>query len=73
MSKLRQAGNVCNIVGRPPKHPFARMDIGSSVWYSGETSLKMQRYSHSLGMRSNPAKKFVTRAEGGGVRIWRIS
>ncbi len=60
-------------VGRPPKHPFARMDIGDSVWYDSDSALKMQRYSHSLGMRSNPVKKFVTRADAGGVRIWRIS
>jgi len=56
-----------------PVYPFLEMDVGDSIFFEDEPR----------GSRSNPAvssrihgarhgKKFSSRKEGNGVRVWRI-
>lgn len=54
--------------GRTPKHPFARMDLFDSVLLT-ENAEKLRGYAHTYGQKSG--KKFTTRREAGGVRVWR--
>lgn len=57
----------------PGSHPFRRMDVGDSVLFPHEPKGYQSApaaYARKFGQRSG--KKFVTRKEGDGVRVWRI-
>ena len=58
-------------VPKRTKLPFPKMEIGDSVFFGAEESpKKMQAYAHTYGNQSG--KKFITRKEADGMRIWRI-
>lgn len=58
--------------GRPPKHPFVKMEVGDSTFYQGEKA---------GGKGMDAAKKigrlrgwrFIGRSENDGIRIWRVA
>ena len=53
------------------KLPFKKMEIGDSVFFGADESpKKMQVYAHTYG--NQLGRKFITRKEAGGMRIWRI-
>lgn len=65
--------SASNGAGRPPKYPFKKMEVGDSVFFDNEP----------MGSQSNPSmlskqhgakygKRFTSRKEAGGVRIWRL-
>lgn len=51
------------------RYPFDTMEVGDS--FLADKPLAAQRSAHQYGMRHG--KKFVTRTEAGGMRIWRIA
>lgn len=58
--------------GRKPKYPFREMKVGDSVFFDGATSSSNCAIAaHNHGRRHG--SKFSVRAEGSGVRIWRIA
>lgn len=60
-----------NSAGRPPKYPFAKMDVGQSVFFDGESySSKVCIAAHAYGRRHG--KRFSTRSVDGGLRVWRV-
>lgn len=58
--------------GRPPKHPFSRMEVGESVFIPGRTTMSLKGCVNHL----KPEKRFrfSARVSGGepGVRVWRV-
>ena len=58
--------------GRPPKHPFSRMEVGETVFIPGRTTLSLKGCINHL----KPEKRFrfCVRVSGGepGVRVWRV-
>ena len=65
-------------IGKVSKYPFAKMEIGDSVFFADEeggskskpaTAAKV--YAHRASKRKGKIK-FAARAENGGVRIWRV-
>jgi len=59
-----------NYAGRSAKYPFGEMEIGDSVLIEG---LKSKPVVAASAYGKNNGKKFSSRAEGNGFRIWRIS
>lgn len=59
--------------GRPPKHPFSRMEIGESVFIPGRTTMSLKGCVNH--MKPEKRFRFCTGVMGGtaGVRVWRIS
>ena len=60
-------------MGRKPKYPFADMAVGDSVFFDNEPAGSMSlpaASAHNHGMRLG--KKFSSRKDGRGVRIWRV-
>lgn len=58
--------------GAPQKYPFASMEIGDSIFIQGQNSqgnacMAARQHGYHHG------KKFVSRSESGGVRIWRTA
>jgi len=56
--------------GRRPKYPFVCMEIGDSFFTN--THPKTVRTAASTHYRRHN-KKFTTRSENGGTRVWRIA
>lgn len=56
--------------GRKPKYPFTKMEVGQSVFFpSTKPGGKEAMTAYTTGKRLG--FKFVVRAEGDGVRVWR--
>jgi hypothetical protein len=58
--------------GRPKKYPFGEMEVGDSIFFPNEP--KGSQSNPSMASKNFSAGKdikFVSRAENGGVRIWR--
>ncbi len=51
------------------KYPFREMDIGDSFW--AEKTSSVRGAAVSFGLRHG--KKFSSRKEGDGYRIWRVA
>jgi len=62
-----QAGGA----GRPPKYPFANMEIGDSIFVEG-AKIPCKEYIAAQQFASRHGWKFSGRRIDGGVRIWRI-
>ena len=63
-----------NGVGGNSKYPWPEMDVGDSVFFEVEFfngMTKQQVAAHQYGKNNN--KKFKSRKQTGGVRIWRIA
>jgi len=58
--------------GRPKKYQWSQMNVGDSVFFVDEpkTSQSNPAMSSRTYARIN-GRKFVSRKEGSGVRIWR--
>jgi hypothetical protein len=57
---------------RSTKWPFGDMEVGESVFFENETTnSRAYRAARACGERQN--KKFISRREGNGLRIWRQS
>lgn len=55
-----------------PLYPFAKMEIGQSVFFEGCNSKSKERTAAAIyGMRHG--KKFTARTMDGGLRIWRTA
>jgi hypothetical protein len=52
---------------RKPKYPFAIMKVGQSFFCKNAKALKSSLYRFQKSSR----KKFVTKSNRGGVRVWR--
>ena len=50
------------------KYPFHLMEVGDSFFTPGEKQI-LQSLAHFK--RRNPDRKFTTRREGDGFRVWR--
>lgn len=57
--------------GRPWKYPFLEMEIGDSFFVPADLAEKVRAAATSAGRRYG--KKYVTRKEGNGRRVWRIA
>ena len=51
------------------KYPFAKMEVGDSFFSENKAA---QSSAHVFARRRK-GMKFVTRAEGQGIRIWRVA
>jgi hypothetical protein len=60
-----------NGAGRPPKYPFGDMAVGDSVFFGGDASETMNPKLAARAYGRYHGKKFTTRKQDGGVRIWR--
>jgi len=65
--------------GRPPKYPWAEMEIGDSFFVEAQEGRSIENQQRSLsasgrsyGVRKHVGMKFRTRTVEGGVRVWRI-
>lgn len=57
--------------GRREKYPFRKMEVGDSILIPGEdSSHKSGRAARKYGAENG--KRFCTRSEPAGLRIWRI-
>lgn len=56
--------------GGPNKYPFPSMEVGDSFFVPGDQASKARPAAHTWGRVHG--RKFMTRKEGDGVRIWRI-
>lgn len=73
MFKIEKTVEIPGNAGRtggPNRYPFPDMEVGDSFFVSGAQGSKAGPAAHTWG-RSH-GRKFVTRKEGDGVRIWRI-
>jgi len=53
------------------KYPFAEMEVGDSIFIDKTTTQSsVCQMAYTYGKKNN--KKFTSRTEGNGVRIWRI-
>ncbi len=59
-----------NKPGRPSKYPFSAMELGQSFYIEGITQAGARSAAYCWS-RNHNGTKFVTRAEGEGIRIWR--
>lgn len=66
-------------VGRPGRYPFGTMEVGDSfptgaedviTASNGTTASRACKAAHSWGRPRN--KRFASRREGDGFRIWRV-
>ena len=61
--------------GRPTKYPFAKMDVGDSVFFPGER-IKGNAYMAAINYASGRDVRFKSRTviEDGveGIRVWRV-
>jgi len=57
--------------GRPPKWPFAKLDVGHS--FRGDVSVLALRHAAWRAHVSLPGRRFIVREEGTGARCWRIA
>jgi hypothetical protein len=57
--------------GRPPKYPWAEMEVGDSFFVLNATTDNLSAAGTMAAKRSG--RKFTTRKENGGVRVWRIA
>lgn len=57
-------------VGGPNRYPFPAMEVGDSFFVPGAQGAKAGPAAHTWGRLHG--RKFATRKEGDGVRIWRI-
>lgn len=58
--------------GRPAKYPFADMAVGDSVFIPGDTRSSLNARSSALKFGTRSGRRFITREEPGGIRIWRV-
>ena len=60
--------------GRPPKYPFAIMEVGDSFMIPSLDAKKIRsaRTAATLYGR-NHKKKFISRKQENGLRVWRIA
>lgn len=52
------------------KYPFDKLEIGQSIYFEGERA-SVQNAAFAYGKFNN--KKFCTRKEGNGFRVWRTA
>ena len=57
--------------GQAPKYPWATMEIGDSFYVPGATQKNMSGPIFHAMQRTG--RKFISRKEGDGVRVWRIA
>lgn len=53
------------------RYPLADMKVGDSFWVPAEEVNSARSAASQHGARNN--KKFTTRAEDDGLRVWRVS
>ncbi len=53
------------------KYDFGRFEIGDSIFIGGPPAKLGQTAAHSWGTMNG--RKFKTRTQNGGIRIWRAS
>lgn len=61
------------ITGRRAKYPFGEMEVGDSLFIDNEP--RGSQSGASMASKQHGArygKKFTSRTEGNGVRIWRV-
>ena len=51
------------------RYPFDKLEVGNSFFVEGKTNINGSRYHY---VRKNHGKKFTTKRENGGLRVWRI-
>lgn len=54
--------------GRDAKYPWEKMEVGDSFFVQGRKTFGNQASTRSL----KDGKKYTTRKENGGVRVWRL-
>mgnify|MGYP000511689534 FL=1 len=59
-------------VGRPARYPFASMMPGDS-FLVGQVDAQRARLAASAWKRRFPGFDYTTRAEDGGLRVWRTA
>lgn len=63
--------------GRPEKYPWMRMEVGDSFYVAaGGRTLDAAQAGVSglaIGAAKRLGRKYTTRREGAGVRVWRIA
>ena len=52
------------------RYPYREMELGDSFWVAEIGLQVMMNTNYRWGKRLG--RRFVARAEGGGVRVWRI-
>jgi hypothetical protein len=55
--------------GRKEKYPWSGLEVGDSFFVDGGDARSMTSTASHAGRRNG--KKFIARAELGGVRVWR--
>ncbi len=61
--------------GRPVKYPFDKLNVGDSFLIPGNHKVRHGIYSCLNAYNANRAgvkREITTRAEDGGIRVWRI-
>lgn len=56
--------------GRPVKYDWSEMDVGDSAFFDSKHAPSAQVSASTYG-RAN-GKKFISRSQDGGRRIWRV-
>lgn len=64
--------------GPPTDRPWATMEVGDSFFAKTPEGITRRQFQQRLGTYGtrrlpNSNRRFSTRAEGDGVRVWRIS
>lgn len=75
IDKKKPIPKVTNRSGRPVKYPFDKMRVGDSFLIKGEPKIRHSIYSCLNSYNANRAEvriEITTRAEDGGIRVWRI-
>jgi len=65
---IHGGGNAGN--RNPEKYPFREMEVGDS-FFIAENPKAVQSSAYVAGKRLG--RRFITRREGDGVRVWRVS
>lgn len=59
--------------GRGSIYPFMEMEVGDSIFFEGQRNGGPAYQSAKQAQRRAGDRKFVSRKEGNGLRIWRVS
>jgi len=60
--------------GKPPKYPLSQLEVGQSFWVPlTDATPESIRTAAANASRRYQGRKFATRTEGNGVRVWRLA
>ena len=65
------------VVGRPSKYPFEKMDVGDSFFVENQKHESVYKLSVTISQATRRSrlkgKRFTVRQLDGGVRVWRTA